>query len=629
MSSKTAIVVVTFNRVYSLKRLLQSIEQSFYAANDIPLIISIDKSETNQIEELADAFHWKHGPKTILKQASHLGLKEHVLRCGDLTEQYDSVIILEDDLVVSPYFYEFASEALKYYLNNEKVSGISLYNYQVAESCFYPFQAVDDGSDVYFMQVASSWGQLFTKNQWRNFRWWFKNNSEISVKATIPDYLLQWGKHSWKKHFIHYLIEEDKYFVFPQLSLSTNCEEIGTNAATSNLFHVPVQTHKRTYRFKSFEQSTNKYDAWFEPLPLQLEALKDFSFDVDLYGVKPRETLTKPYVLTSQHCTSESVVSYANELKPLVLNILLNIKGSQINLYASPFLELKKQEIPLVNLLNRRKTQLNQINFVFIISIEDLNVTKFTSTVFALDKINYENKTLIILDRSHRSEVIHSILSGTNFKFHYLSNCDYTAIHTLDFHAGDVVNICNQGDVFLPDSLLRLNTLFNTFVNTNWVRGVEIECRNALNYDEIDVSSYRKLPYDYYKLLRRCEGYCSLSHNFFKYNLFPQKAANEFEILMHFVLHHQQHVIVDNFIVPDNIKVNHRPSDERQMAVYLSELKKFKLSTNVLTILYSWTIENVFFRNKKQSQWFLKTEYNYPFVFRWDKLNFCYFISSR
>lgn len=629
MNSKAAIVVIAFNRAHSLNRLLQSIEQSVYSANDIALIISIDKSETPEIYELADAFNWQYGVKTVLKHASHLGLKEHVLRCGDLTEEHDSVIILEDDLIVSPYFYEFASEAERFYLNDESVAGISLYNYQVAESCFYPFQAMDDGSDVYFIQVASSWGQLFTKNQWRKFRTWFKSNNEITDKMNVPDYLFQWGKHSWKKHFIHYLIDENKYFVFPQLSLSTNCEELGTNSNTSNIFHVPVQANKKAYHFKSFQHSINKYDAWFEPLPQQFEALKDYSFDVDLYGIKPKKTVTKPYVLTSQQGSEKALVSYANDLKPLALNIKLNVKGNKINLYATTFLELNKQEVPLVNVLNRKKTQLNEINFVFIINILDLHVSKFTSTVFALDSLIYENKSLIILDNSHSSELIYDILSGTHFKFHYLSDCDYTSIQKLDLNAGDVVNICHQGDVFLPDSLVRLNSLFNTFVNTNWVMGVEIDSRNCVNYDDIDVSSYRKLPYDYFNLLRSDEGCFSLSHNFFKYNLFPVQASTEFEILMHLVLNFQQNVIIDNFIIPENVQIHPIPLEAGQKQRYLQQLEKFKLKTNLLSRLYGWIINSGFFRNKKQRQWFLKTEFNYPYVFRWDRLNFCYFLSSR
>jgi hypothetical protein len=52
----------------------------------------------------------------------------------------------------------------------------------------------------------------------------------------IPAYLQQWGPESWKKHFIHYLVDTGKYFVFPRISLTTNFEDYGTHAlmATSS-----------------------------------------------------------------------------------------------------------------------------------------------------------------------------------------------------------------------------------------------------------------------------------------------------------------------------------------------------------------------------------------------------------
>ncbi|MBI3519116.1 MAG: hypothetical protein HY062_07130, partial [Bacteroidetes bacterium] len=261
MNSNPAIIIVTYNRTNSLKRLLSSVKQATYSSEEVPLVISIDKTDTYEIYNIVEEFEWKHGSKTIIKHTTHLGLKQHILSCGDLTETYESVIILEDDLMVSPYFYDYATQAKQFYQNEDKIAGISLYNYQVAESCFYPFHAIDDNSDVYFMQVASSWGQLFTKQHWSDFKQWFFINPELTDNIYIPEYLHQWGKHSWKKHFINYLISQNKFFVFPTLSLTTNCEEKGTNSSTKNVFHVPVQSHRKKYNFNSFDQSQNKYDA--------------------------------------------------------------------------------------------------------------------------------------------------------------------------------------------------------------------------------------------------------------------------------------------------------------------------------------------------------------------------------
>ena len=54
-----AIVCVAYNRTDSLKRLLTSLEQAYYAT-PATLIISIDKSNTDVVEQFADNYHWLH-----------------------------------------------------------------------------------------------------------------------------------------------------------------------------------------------------------------------------------------------------------------------------------------------------------------------------------------------------------------------------------------------------------------------------------------------------------------------------------------------------------------------------------------------------------------------------------------
>ena len=80
---KYAIVVVAYNREKSLQRLLRSLEKAEYYGDRITLIISIDKSENSLVQEYAEAFIWKHGRKIVTVQKHNLGLKKHVLQCGN------------------------------------------------------------------------------------------------------------------------------------------------------------------------------------------------------------------------------------------------------------------------------------------------------------------------------------------------------------------------------------------------------------------------------------------------------------------------------------------------------------------------------------------------------------------
>ena len=121
---KPAIVVVAFNRPHSLRRLLRSVRQAdFSGYSDVPLVISIDKGDNQEVLEVAASYVWEHGPKEVIAHDRRLGLRNHIVACGDLSLAYEAVIILEDDLFVSPAFYDFSVQALQYYRGRGELEG--------------------------------------------------------------------------------------------------------------------------------------------------------------------------------------------------------------------------------------------------------------------------------------------------------------------------------------------------------------------------------------------------------------------------------------------------------------------------------------------------------------------------
>jgi len=304
--------------------------------DNVTLVISIDGPPNQQVFNIAKEFLWKHGEKKIILKDKNLGLKKHIIECTDLVNVYDCVIVLEDDLYVSPYFYEYAQQALAFFKENEDLAGISLYSYSISEFSNKPFIPLNDGYDNYFLQLPSSWGQIFTKKQWQGFRNWFVLNEDNFNAEIVPEAVGKWGEHSWKKHFIQYLIEKDLFFVFPKLSLTTNFEDPGTNSDSSGKFQVPIETVSKEYKFLSFNESNLKYDAWYEILPESLNnlvpALKGYDYEVDLEGVKSK--LHKPYVLTSRNA-DRFELSYSGLMIPDVQNVVLDIPGNSLKLTKS------------------------------------------------------------------------------------------------------------------------------------------------------------------------------------------------------------------------------------------------------------------------------------------------------
>ena len=335
---KPAIVVVAYNRPASLHRLLASISKADYPSlGRVDLVISIDKSDNNAVAEMAEKYIWNYGEKILRIRQKRLGLKRHILLCGDLTKQYDSIIMLEDDLCVSPYFYYYSENALNYYKNDNNIAGISLYNLRINESSQRPFEPIHDGTDVYFLQLPSSSGQAWNRAHWEEFRVWYSHwDSRFEANDHLPANVMSWPKTSWKKPFVNYMVAKKKYFVYPRISLSTNYGDIGTHGREkSTIVQVPLLLQKMDYRFCHIDESLAIYDAHMEISSNILsrfnKKLASFDYEVDLYGSKKIEKINKEYVLTSKNCALYKL-SFSGDMRPHETCIIYDVPGDQFKL---------------------------------------------------------------------------------------------------------------------------------------------------------------------------------------------------------------------------------------------------------------------------------------------------------
>lgn len=337
--SDIAIVVVAFNRENALKRCLHALSKAQYT-NKIELIISIDRSDSNAtILELANHFLWKYGQKKVIYQNQHLGLREHILKCGDLSQEYGNIILLEDDIYVSPYFYNFSTQAVEFYQVDHRIAGISLYSPRYNETAGLPFVPLQSNYDIFFSQFPSSWGQLWTPDQWKMFRDWYNTSSNLEIDlldSSIPQNVKEWPESSWKKYFFKYMITHNKYFVYPYISLSTNFGDIGTHFKNqTNRFQVPLSYHnKERYCFCKLGASNIVYDAFCESLGLY-ELFSDpieSNLSIDLYATKSTESY-KRFVLSTKELDFRILNTYPLSLKPMEDNIIQDIQGCSIYLY--------------------------------------------------------------------------------------------------------------------------------------------------------------------------------------------------------------------------------------------------------------------------------------------------------
>lgn len=335
---RPAIVVVAYNRPNSLRRLLSSIAKANYRSNDIPLIISIDKADIEQeIVAISESFDWEHGPKTIRTFDCRQGLRKHVIQCGDLSNEYGAVIILEDDLFVSSNYYSFVEDALCYYEDSSEITGISLYSHEWNGFGSAAFQPIADKYDTYLGQFSISWGQCWTQKWWNDFKkWYLVHEGSLADNDDIPDAINHWSDHSWGKYYANYIVEENKFYVMPRISLSTNFTEIGQHAKKSSAdYQVRIMNSPDVvYRFAPVDKAM-KYDIFFENMALNQffdSSIASEGITVDLYGIG-RKNQKNRYILSSECLPYKAVKGFALQLRPMDANVVYQLNGNDIHLY--------------------------------------------------------------------------------------------------------------------------------------------------------------------------------------------------------------------------------------------------------------------------------------------------------
>ena len=279
---------------------------------------------------------WDHGDKIVNIQPNRLGLRKHIISCGNLSLKYGSIIVLEDDLYVSPNFYTYAKESINKYRNDDNIAGISLYSYLWNVNCSRPFIPADDGNDAYFMQFAQSWGQVWTDTMWKGFIEWYGNNcGEIKYDNELPENVTLWPTSSWLKYYIRYIVKTNRYFVYPRVSLTTNFGDKGFHVIKSSpSYQVPLMLGRQSeYKFPSFDNESIKYDVFFERVGIGKElGISEDDLCTDLYGNK-RNKQKKNYWLTMRHANYKILFKYGLKMRPHEVNIYNNVQGDEIFCY--------------------------------------------------------------------------------------------------------------------------------------------------------------------------------------------------------------------------------------------------------------------------------------------------------
>lgn len=349
------IIVPAFRRPKALHRLLHSINNAHYPESDVHLLISLDGGASEEVVGLAKSFYFDSGTVDVVEHRENLGLRNHILWCGDQTEKYGSVIVLEEDLVVDPYFYLYTIGALNYYQDHAGIGGIALYSPAFNEFADLPFIPLRTEWDTFFMQTGCSSGQAWNRLQWAEFRKWHDLTSveDLKMNAALPDVIrFLWAESSWKKYYSGWLVSSQRYMVYPYECYSTNFSDPdGAHLKKRNNLHQGVLSdpgRKRgDFQFANPDGRAVWYDSFMEMAGDTVKSLLNMdpdSVEIDLHGIKSIERIkNKTWVITPKPVRNTHG-GYPLMVRPIEMNLLYQNEDED-----DVFFHLAKSEDVLAN----------------------------------------------------------------------------------------------------------------------------------------------------------------------------------------------------------------------------------------------------------------------------------------
>ena len=165
MKTYAPILLFVYNRPEHLKQLIASLQANAEAAQSMLFIYTDaarNKADEEQVNKVREVIRHIDGFTSIevIERATNWGLARNII--GGVTEQirrYGRVIVLEDDLVVAPYFLRFMNDALEAYKDEPQVGHI--------QACDF----TQDASlpDTFLIKFTGSWGWATWERAWQHF----------------------------------------------------------------------------------------------------------------------------------------------------------------------------------------------------------------------------------------------------------------------------------------------------------------------------------------------------------------------------------------------------------------------------------------------------------------------------
>jgi putative methyltransferase (TIGR04325 family) len=159
------ITLFVYNRPDHTKKTVEALRQNFLAKESDLFIFSDGPkgdADINSVQEVRQYLKTIDGFKSvnIEQKAENHGLSNSIIAgVTKIVNEFEKIIVLEDDLVTSKYFLQYMNDGLEFYKNEEKVISIHGYIFPIKERLDHNF----------FIKGADCWGWATWKRGWGLF----------------------------------------------------------------------------------------------------------------------------------------------------------------------------------------------------------------------------------------------------------------------------------------------------------------------------------------------------------------------------------------------------------------------------------------------------------------------------
>lgn len=249
------IALFTYNRADHTQKAVESLLRNEEAKeSDLFIFSDGPKTEAKKagVEENRKYIHSISGFRsvTIVERDCNWGLSKSLIAgITEITEKFGRVIVVEDDLIVSPYFLCYMNDALEKYEDDERVASVSAF-----------LNPVDvQAPETFFLRYFACWGWATWKRAWKLFnpdsrdllkkiRW---KTREFNIDGKGPFYgILYCDKvglnDSWAVRFYASCFLEGKLHLFPgqSMAIQSGMDGTGTHSGVNSIYSNMKLAHE-------------------------------------------------------------------------------------------------------------------------------------------------------------------------------------------------------------------------------------------------------------------------------------------------------------------------------------------------------------------------------------------------